>query len=86
MDQKLLNALSNLSEALEQISEALKEGKGNKSATTEALQSGNFISEIKQINVGIKQLQLDSKKILKNQETIIQLSKKASGDKKSDFK
>lgn len=85
MDQKLLNALSNLSEALEQISEALKEGKGNKSATTEALQSGNFISEIKQINVGIKQLQLDSKKILKNQETIIQLSKKASGDKKSDF-
>ena len=85
MDQKLLNALSNLSEALEQISEALKEGKGNKSATTEALQSGNFTSEIKQINVGIKQLQLDNKKILKNQETIIQLSKKASGDKKSDF-
>lgn len=85
MDQKLLAALSNLSEALEQISDALKESKGNKSATTEALQGGNFISEIKQINVGIKQLQLDSKKILKNQETIIQLSKKASGDKKSDF-
>ena len=85
MDQKLLSALSNLSEALEQISEALKEGKGNKSATTEALQGGNFISEIKQINIGIKQLQLDNKKILKNQETIIQLSKKAAGDKRSDF-
>ena len=88
MDQKLLDALSNLSEALEQIASSLKGGgnKGGNSATTDALQSGNFTKEIKQINVGIKQLQSDNKKILKNQETIIQLSKKSSGNnKKSEF-
>ena len=84
MDQKLLNALNNLSEALQEISDALK-SKGGNSATANALQSGDFISEIKEISVGIKQLQIDNKKILKNQETIIQLSKKAAGDKKSDF-
>ena len=85
MDQKLLDALSNMSEALEQIAEALKDKKGNKSATTEALQGGDFVKQIKEINVGVKQLQVDTKKILKNQETIIALSKKASGDKKTPF-
>ena len=85
MDQKLLLALNNLSEGLEAIADALKSKKGDKSATTEALQGGNFITEIKEINVGVKQLLVDSKKILKNQETIISLSKKSSGDKKSEF-
>ena len=85
MDQKLLDALSNMSEALEQIAEALKDKKGNKSATTEALQGGDFVKQIKEINVGVKQLQVDTKKILKNQETIIALSKKSSGDKKTAF-
>lgn len=86
MDQKLLLALNNLSEGLEAIAAALSEkGGGNKSATTEALQGGSFITEIKEINVGVKQLMKDSKQILKNQETIISLSKKSSGDKKSEF-
>ena len=85
MDQKLLDALSNMSEALEQIAEALKKKDGNKSATTEAMQGGDFVKQIKEINVGVKQLQADTKKMLKNQETIISLSKKASGDKKSAF-
>ena len=86
MDQKLLNALSNLSDGLEAIAEALKAKSGDKSPTTAALQSGDFSKSIKEINVGVKQLLSDSKKILKNQETIIQLSKKSSTDnKKSDF-
>ncbi len=87
MDQKLLEALSNMSEALEQIAEALKEkgGGANNSATTQALQGGDFVKQIKEINVGVKQLQIDSKKILKNQETIIALSRKSAGDKKSPF-
>lgn len=85
MDQKLLNALSNLSDGLEAIAEALKAKSGDKSPTTDALQSGSFTNSIKEINVGVKQLMADSKKILKNQETIIQLSKKSTGDKKSDF-
>jgi len=85
MDQKLLSALNNLSEGLEAIAEALKDSEGNKSATTSALQGGNFTKEIQEINVGVKQLMKDSKQILKNQETIISLSKKSAGDKKSDF-
>ena len=85
MDQKLLNALSNLSDGLEAIAEALKAKSGDKSPTTDALQAGSFTNSIKEINVGVKQLMADSKKILKNQETIIQLSKKSAGDKKSDF-
>ena len=86
MDQKLLNALSNLSDGLEAIAEALKAKSGDKSPTTAALQSGDFSKSIKEINVGVKQLLSDSKKILKNQETIIQLSKKSSTDnKKTDF-
>lgn len=85
MDQKLLSALNNLSDGLEAIADALKAKSGNKSATTDALQGGNFTKEIKAINVGVKQLMKDSKQILKNQETIIQLSKKSAGDKKSDF-
>ena len=88
MDQKLLAALNNLSEGLEAIAAALSySGNDNKSATTEALQKGDFITEIKEINVGVKQLIKDSKQILKNQETIISLSKKKSSDggKKSDF-
>jgi hypothetical protein len=86
MDNRLLAALNNLSEGLEAIAAALSEkGKGNKSATSTALQSGDFTNEIKAINVGVKQLMVDSKQILKNQETIISLSKKSSGDKKSEF-
>ena len=85
MDQKLLSALNNLSDGLEAIAEALKDSGEKKSATTSALQGGNFTKEIQEINVGVKQLMKDSKQILKNQETIISLSKKSAGDKKSDF-
>lgn len=85
MDKKLLDALNNLSLALGEISDALKkDDKSKKSATTEALQGGNFINEIKQINVGIKSLQKDTKEILKNQKTIIELSK-GKGDTKTEF-
>ena len=71
---------------MEAIASALSSSSSdNKSATSEALQKGDFISEIKEINVGVKELIKDSKQILKNQETIIRLSKKKSGDKKSEF-
>lgn len=86
MDQKLLDALSNLSFALEEISDALKDKKGKKSDTTTALQSGDFSKTIQEIHVGIKSIKKDTEKILKNQETIISLSKKKTADKKTgDF-
>ena len=84
MDQKLLDALTNLSFALEEISDALKDRKGAKSDTTTALQSGDFSKTIKEIHVGIKSIKKDTEKILKNQETIISLSKNKTADKKTD--
>ena len=83
MDRKLLEALGNLSFALEEISNALKksnDGK-SKSATTEALQSGKLDKKVIEIDKGIKQIQSDNKKILKNQETLISLAKKKSDGK-----
>jgi hypothetical protein len=77
MDKKLLDALNNLSVALESIVEALKskEGKESKSATTEAMTSGNLDKNVLEINNGVKKLLEDNKKILSNQETILKISK-----------
>jgi X-X-X-Leu-X-X-Gly heptad repeat protein len=82
MDKKLLDALNNLSYALEEITDALKT-KDNKpkAATTEALQSGKLDKKIQLIDKGVKQLISDNKKILKNQETLIALSKKKPAEK-----
>lgn len=80
MDKKLLNALNNLSLALEEIAAVMKEGKEGKpkTATSEALTSGNLDRRIEMIDKGVKQLQEDNKTIIKNQETIIALSKRRS--------
>jgi phage-related protein len=77
MDKKLLNALNNLSYALEEISDALAKSsdKTKKSATTAALQSNNLDQKVIMIDKGVKQLIEDNKKILKNQETIISIAK-----------
>ncbi len=92
MDKKLLDSLNNLSLALTEISEALKSKSEASSGTAKALQGGDFIKEIKEINVGVKQLQKDTKQILANQQTIMKMGKqkkeetaaeKLGGDKKS---
>ncbi len=92
MDKKLLDSLNNLSLALTEISDALKSKSEASSATAKALKGGDFIKEIKEINVGVKQLQKDTKQILANQQTIMKMGKqkkeesaaeKLGGDKKS---
>ena len=83
MDKKLLNALNNLSEALLEIGEALKDKGGKKSATTEALQGGDFSKELKQINLGIQSIKKDTQEILKQQKTILSMSKSKENDKKT---
>ena len=80
MDKKLLDALANLSESLDLISQILSEKK-SESATGKALEGGDFGVQLKEISAGVKQLQTDNKKILKNQETIIAISKQKSGGK-----
>ena len=84
MDKKLLEALNNLSDALGEIAEALKDSKdGKKSATTEALQGGNFSEGLKQINLGIQSIKKDTQEILNQQKTILAISKKKENDKKT---
>jgi len=75
MDKKLLDALANLSDSLDLIAQTLAEKKGE-SSTSKALEGGNFNAQIKEISNGIKKLQADNQKILKNQNTILAMSKK----------
>lgn len=84
MDQKLLDALNNISIALEQLSESLDKSKSPvKSDVGSALQSGDFSKQLVEINEGIKSIKQDTKKILDNQETIIKLQKQqTSGESK----
>ena len=87
MDQKLLDALNNLSFALEEISNALKDKSGNKgnSPVSNALASGDVADKINAIDEGVKQLVKDNKEILKNQQTIIEMGKKKSNEKSKLF-
>src|ERR1039457_2910245 len=79
MDKELLNALDNLSISLEAIAEILgKNDSKQKSATSEALVGGDFSKQLIEISAGIEEIKKDNKKILKNQETILQISKEKS--------
>ena len=86
MDKILLKALDNLSVALEKISEALQKKGDDKgqSATATALQSGDFSDTLTEINTSVKSIKVDTQQILKNQQTIIQLQKQKSSDKKTE--
>lgn len=83
MDKKLLDGLNNLSLALEEIALSLNK-KGSKSSTAEAIKGGNFVSQITEIKIGVKKLQEDTKAILKNQQTIISISKQKNSEKKTE--
>ena len=84
MDKKLLDSLSNLSLALEDIAAALKDKSEAQSGTAKAMKGGDFVKEIKEINVGVKALQKDTKQILANQQTIMGMAKSKSSDKKEN--
>lgn len=80
MDKKLLNALNNLSESLEMISDALNSKEESTSSTGAALKGGNFGKQLQEINASISLVRDDTQQILKNQQTIISLSKEKSKD------
>jgi hypothetical protein len=77
MDKKLLDALNNLSVALQQIADSLDPKKKKVSSIGNALSAtGTIDKRLKSIDAGIKQLQTDNKKILKNQQTILGMTNK----------
>jgi hypothetical protein len=86
MDKRLLDALTNLSWALEEIADVLKSGKNaKKSATSEALVSGDFAKDMKSIVVGIQSVKKDTQEILRQQKTIMSMSKRNNADDSSFF-
>jgi hypothetical protein len=85
MDRKLLDALNNVSDAIVLLSETLNNKTESKSATANALQSSDIGEKLKSLEIGIKNLEKDTKEILKNQKTIIDLSSKKSSDKTDEI-
>jgi hypothetical protein len=85
MDQKLLNALSNIGDALEELVDALNSKQEAKSATATAIQSGDFSKDLKSITDGIKSIKADTQTIIKNQQTIIAQGKERESAKTKDI-
>ena len=86
MDQLLLQSLGNLATALEEISKALNNKKEPKSATAKALSGGDFTTVLNEINVSIKEIQDNNKKILANQETLLNIAKEKKKENKPELK
>jgi hypothetical protein len=82
MDQKLLNALNNIGMALEELVDALNSKSEAKSDTATTMVSGNFGEQLESISAQIKDIKTDTEKILKNQETLLGISKEKE-DKKT---
>jgi hypothetical protein len=78
MDKDLIDALNNVSTALQHIVDNLDKNKKSTTPTTNALQSGDFSDSLIKISEGIDELKEDSKTIIDNQETIIKLQKQQS--------
>jgi len=84
MDKKLLQALDNIGNGLEMLVDALNSKEEAQSSTGAALQGGDFGKQLESINAGIKSIKADTQEIIKNQQTIIALSKKKEDDKKTE--
>jgi hypothetical protein len=85
MDQKLLNALNNIGIALEELVDALNSKSEAKTATSSAIQSGDFSKDLKSISEGIKSIKADTQTIIKNQQTIIAQGKERESAKTKDI-
>ena len=81
MDKKLLDALSNIGIGLDALVDALNSKEESNSPTGDALKGGDFGKQLEEISADIKGIKSDTTKILKNQETIIALSKGKEGKK-----
>jgi HPt (histidine-containing phosphotransfer) domain-containing protein len=81
MDKELIEGLSNLSNSLDKISEALSKKGEAKSASVTALQMGNFDKQIKEISQSIIEVKKDTQKLLDQQDTILKILKKEKDSK-----
>ena len=97
MDNKIISALNDLTLALDAVAESLKDksDKSKKSEAGEILESINNIDKkMSSISNGLKSIKKDTTQILKNQETLLKISKdkketklfEISGENKSKIK
>ena len=75
MDQRLIAALENVGLALEEIADALKSKEESKSSSVNALKAGDFGKQLESISTQLKSIKADTQEILKQQKTIVSLSK-----------
>lgn len=76
MDKQLLTALNKTSDAIEALAQALESSQKATSATANTLKSGNFGAQLQDINKSLKSIKADTQEIIKQNKTIIAMSKK----------
>ena len=76
MDKLLLNALNKTSDAIQALADALESNQKATSASANALKSGNFGTQLKDINVSLQAIRKDTQEIIKQNKTILAMSKK----------
>ena len=88
MDKKSLDALSNLSDAIDQLAQAIidakqKPGKGD----NPLVQAVDMLSQLKEINQSLVEIKEDNKTMLSKQEELLKITKdiKASKEKEGIF-
>jgi len=82
MDQKLLKALEDIGYGLEALVEALEKKDEAKSDTGKALQSGDFGKQLQSISTQLNSIKADTQEILKQQKTILGISKEKENEKR----
>ena len=95
MDEKILEALSDIGSAIEKLTESLKSKDKAKSDAGKFLQSADLGKKLDLLSKEVKSIKSDTQKILKNQETLLKISRdkssktdifEKSGEKKSKIK
>lgn len=75
MDQRLILALENLGNALEEIASSLQSKEEAKTSSVQALKGGDFGKQLESISTQLKSIKEDTQEILKEQKTIQSMSK-----------
>jgi hypothetical protein len=81
MDRDLLNALQNIGDQLDILSQVLADKRETTSDVATVLLSGDFSEQLKSISVEIKSIKADTQEILKAQQTILSMSKEKEKEK-----
>jgi hypothetical protein len=85
MDKKSIDALSNLSDAIDQLSQAIIDAKqkpGN--AGNPLTQAVDLVNQLKEINQSLSEIKDDNKKMMSKQDEILKLSKEIKNSKENN--